>query len=108
MQKPEARRSKFISTFKPANVRHLRSGGHRRCKVDSMKLATGTVIGGKVVVHGEPLPEGLVLTVLARDGGETFEVSPELEVELLESLFEEDRGDTISADPVVKRLRRRK
>lgn len=73
-----------------------------------VRLATGTVVGGKVVVHGEPLPESMVVTVLARDGGETFEVSPELEAELLESIAEADRGDTISADQVIERLRRRK
>lgn len=71
-----------------------------------MQLATGTVIGGKIVVNGEPLPEGTVVTILAREANETFEVPPEMEAELLESIAEADRGDTISADQLLERLRR--
>lgn len=41
-----------------------------------MKLATG------IVVEGEPLPEGMVVTVLAREDRETFEVPRELGVKL--------------------------
>ena len=70
-----------------------------------MQLATGTVIGGKVVFEGEPLAEGAVVTILAREAGETFEVPPELETELLASIAEADRGDTIIADALVARLR---
>ena len=70
-----------------------------------MQLATGTVIGGKVVFEGEPLAEGAVVTILAREAGETFEVPPELEAELLASIAEADRGDTIIADALVARLR---
>lgn len=71
-----------------------------------MQLATGTVVGGKVVVEGEPLPEGAVVTILARDADETFEVPLELEAELSESIAEADRGETISADELIGRLRR--
>jgi hypothetical protein len=71
-----------------------------------MQLATGTVVNGKVVVEGEPLPEGAVVTILAREADETFEVPPELEAELLESIAEADRGETISVDEVIDRLRR--
>jgi len=71
-----------------------------------MQLATGIVVKGKVVVEGEPLPEGTVVTILAREADETFEVPPELEAELLASIAEADRGETISADELVERLRR--
>ena len=71
-----------------------------------MQLATGTVIGGKVVFEGEPLAEGAVVTILAREADETFEVPPELEAELLASIAEADCGDTITADALVERLRR--
>ena len=71
-----------------------------------MQLATGTVINGKIIVQGEPLPEGMVVTILAREAQEAFEVPPELEAELLESIAEADRGDTISADELLQRLRR--
>ena len=71
-----------------------------------MQLTTGTVVGGKIVVDGDPLPEGTVVTILARETDETFSVPPELEAELLESIAEADRGDTISADELLSRLRR--
>ncbi len=35
-----------------------------------MRIATGTVIDGKVVVQGEALPEGAVVTILARETAE--------------------------------------
>ena len=70
-----------------------------------MKVATGTVVGGKVVLQGEPLPEGMIVTVLAREAGDTFEISADLEPELVESLAEADRGETIPADELLRRLR---
>jgi hypothetical protein len=70
-----------------------------------MKLATGTVVDGKIVVDGEPLPEGMVVTVLAREEEEAFDVPPELERELLESLAQADRGETVPAGEALKRLR---
>jgi hypothetical protein len=71
-----------------------------------MQLATGTVVNGKVVVEGESLPEGAVVTILVREAEETFEVPPELEAELSASIAEADRGETISADELIERLRR--
>ena len=70
-----------------------------------MQLATGTFIGGNIVFEGEPLAEGAVVTILAREAGETIEVPPELEAELLAFIAEADRGDTIIADALVARLR---
>ena len=78
----------------------------RRCIMIAMQLAIGTVIGGKIVVDGDPLPEGAIVTILARETDETFEVPPELEAELLESIAQAERGETISAEEVLKRLRR--
>ena len=74
--------------------------------IHRMQLATGTVVGGKIVVEGEPLPEGAIVTILAREADETFEVPPELEPELLESLAQAARGETISAAEMLERLRR--
>ena len=72
-----------------------------------MRVASGRVIGGNVVIEGEPLPEGAVVTVLSREGEETFELDPATEAELLESLAEADRGEMIPAEDVLARLRRR-
>lgn len=71
-----------------------------------MQVATGTVIDGKIVVDGEPLPDGLTVTILAREADETFDVPPELEAELLESIAQAERGELVSADDVLARLRR--
>ena len=70
-----------------------------------MKLATGTVVGGKVVLEGQPFPDGMVVTVLAKESGDTFEVPADLEAELIESLAEADRGETITAEELLHRLR---
>lgn len=72
-----------------------------------MKIATGKVVGGKVVVDGAPLEEGASVTVLARDGERGFTLSPEEEAELLLSIAEADRDETISAEDVLERLTRR-
>jgi hypothetical protein len=72
-----------------------------------MKLATGKVVGGMVVVEGIPLEEGSRVTVLAREGSERFELTSDEENELLLSIAEADRGDALSADEVLESLRRR-
>jgi hypothetical protein len=72
-----------------------------------MKLATGVVVGGKVVVEGLPLEEGTRVTVLAREPEESFDLTPDEETELLLSIGEADRGETLSAEEVLEGLRRR-
>jgi hypothetical protein len=71
-----------------------------------MKLATGKVVQGKVVVEGDALPEGAIVTVLTTEDEGTFDVPPELEAELSESLAQAARGETVSVGDVLARLRR--
>ena len=71
-----------------------------------MKIATGTVIDGKVVVEGETLAEGAAVTVVLREDGESFELTPEDEAELLESIAAIERGEFISGEQLLDRLRR--
>jgi hypothetical protein len=73
-----------------------------------MKIATGKVVGGKVVIDGEFLQEGESVTVLARDAENGFTLSPEDEAELLLSIAEADRGETISAEELLAKLARRR
>jgi hypothetical protein len=80
--------------------------GMHGCIISVMQLAIGTVVGGKIVVEGDPLPEGAVVTIVAREADETFEVPLELEAEILESIAQAERGETTSAEEVLKRLRR--
>jgi hypothetical protein len=70
-----------------------------------MRITSGRVVSGKVVVEGEPLPEGAVVTVLAREADESFELDAEAEAELLESIAEADRGETVTAEEVLRALR---
>ena len=53
---------------------------------------------GKIIFEGEPLPEGTVVTILAREADETFEVPPELEAELLESIAEAEKIEATDED----------
>jgi hypothetical protein len=71
-----------------------------------MKIATGTVVDGKVVVEGETLAEGSTVTVLLREDDEAFDLTPEEERELLESIAGIERGEYVSGEQLVERLRR--
>ncbi len=71
-----------------------------------MRVATGRVIDGKVVIDGRPLEEGSLVTVLARDPEETFALSPDEESELLLSIAEADHGDTIPGEDLLNSLPR--
>ncbi|MGQ0654871.1 MAG: hypothetical protein ACT4P4_21830 [Betaproteobacteria bacterium] len=71
-----------------------------------MKVATGTVVDGKVVVEGEVLAEGSTVSVLLREEDETFELTAAEEAELLESIAEIERGDFITGEELLKRLDR--
>jgi hypothetical protein len=70
-----------------------------------MRVTSGKVIEGRVVIEGEPLPEGSVVTVLSRDADETFQLDESAEQELLASIAEADRGELIPAAQVLRSLR---
>ena len=71
-----------------------------------MKVATGIVVDGKVVVEGEALTEGSTVTVVLREDDEAFDLTPEEEDELLESIAEIERGEFVSGEQLLERLRR--
>jgi hypothetical protein len=71
-----------------------------------MKVATGKVVGGKVVLDGEPLAEGSVVTVVAREDDETFDVSAEDERALVAAIAQAERGEVISWEQLREQLRR--
>lgn len=84
-----------------------RQGLHWRI-LSPVKTATGKVVGGKVVIDGEFLEEGESVMVLARDAGHGVTLSPEDEAELLLSIAEANRGETISAEELFAKLARRR
>jgi hypothetical protein len=71
-----------------------------------MLITTGKVRDGKVHVDTENLPEGAKVTVLAREGDETFELGPEDEARLLAAIHEAERGETVSASQILQKIRK--
>lgn len=60
-----------------------------------MLITTGKVLGGTIKVDAKSLPEGAIVTVLAPEGDETFELLPEEEAK---------RGETTSASHVLEQI----
>ena len=73
-----------------------------------MKIATGKVVGGNVVLEGTDFEEGSSVTVLARNEKGDITVRPEEEAELLLAIAEADRGEMVSAEEVLAKLARRR
>jgi hypothetical protein len=71
-----------------------------------MQIASGTIVGGKVVVDGLSLPEGTTVTVLARGDEVAVRLPPQQEAQLIDALDEADREEGISAEDLFARLRR--
>jgi len=71
-----------------------------------MVIASGRVVGGRVELDTE-LPEGTSVTVLAREGDETFEADPETDRMLLDSIAQCQRGETIPLTQLLSELRDR-
>lgn len=73
-----------------------------------MKIATGKVIGGKVVLEDATFEDGTSVTVLARDEERAVTLTPAEEAELLLAIAEADRGEMVSAEEVLAKLARRR
>ncbi len=71
-----------------------------------MRVATGKIVGGKVVVDGEAFADGAEVTIIAGEDNELFTASPEQEAALLAAVAEIERGEVVSASELLGRLRR--
>ena len=71
-----------------------------------MRIASGKVVGGRVELDSE-LPEGASVTVLTREGDETFEADPESEQLLLDAIAQCERGETMPLTQLLDELRGR-
>ena len=69
-----------------------------------MRVVTGKVVEGKVVVEGDPLKEGSMVTVLAQEDEEDSELTAEQEALLLQAIEEADRGDFIDGEQLLQEL----
>ena len=68
-----------------------------------MRISKGKVVGGHVIVEGEPLDEGSTVTVLISDE-RTFTLGDEDEAALLLAITEADRDDVVDGDDVIKNI----
>lgn len=69
-----------------------------------MRVATGTVVNGKIVVEGTDFPEGSVVTILSRGEAEGFHLTREQEDALLEGLAQIDRGEAVTLEELLASL----
>jgi hypothetical protein len=69
-----------------------------------MKIMTGTVTDGRIVVEGEPLTEGEQVAALRREANVTFQVSPEEKRQLLEAIDQTKQGHFVDADALLAEL----
>jgi len=74
--------------------------------MDCMKVITGTVVEGKIIVEGEPLTDGSKVTVIAQEDEATFELTPAQEAEILEAISEIERGKGIDGSKFLQELER--
>jgi len=69
-----------------------------------MRITTGKVVAGKIVLDDVPLEEGTAVTVLAPESGETFELDPAQEAELLAAIGEIESGLSVDGNALLKSL----
>lgn len=70
-----------------------------------MLITTGKVSNGVIKVDTRDLPDGSLVTVLAHEGDETFELDPAQEAELLAAIAEAERGEFVEASKVLEQIR---
>ena len=69
-----------------------------------MKIATGTVLHGHIVVEGEPFAEGERVTVLSHEQAESFHLSAAEKQLLLESIAQASRGEFVDVEELLSEL----
>jgi hypothetical protein len=73
----------------------------------SVQVFSARVRGGAIIPEdGVTLPEGSKVTVIADGDEKAFEATAEEESELLEAIAGVERGETVSAEDLLERLRR--
>ena len=70
-----------------------------------MRVATGTVRSGKVVLDEPSLEEGSNVWVVTRESEAEVHLSPEELAELEAGIAEAERGETITGEELFSRLR---
>ena len=73
-------------------------------RIRSMRVATGKVVSGRVVVKGARLPEGALVTVLSPGESELFELDSRATDDLLGSMAEAEAGDVVDGEQFLREL----
>ena len=71
-----------------------------------MLVTTGRVSHGSIEVEAGSLPEGVTVTILAPEDGETFEIGREDEAKLLAAISEAERGEAVGASELLDQIRK--
>ncbi len=71
-----------------------------------MRVATGTVVSGKVILDDSAIADGTDVYVVTRDVDDTPALSPEELAELEAGIAGADRGEMVSGEEFFKHLRR--
>jgi len=69
-----------------------------------MRVGSGKVIAGKVVIDGAPFEEGANVTVIAAADAETFELGPEDEAAIRAAIVEANHGDVVDGAELIAKL----
>ena len=70
-----------------------------------MLITAGKVNNGVIQIDSKDLPDGTTVTLLAREGDETFELDAAQETELLAAIAEAERGELVSASELLQQIR---
>lgn len=71
-----------------------------------MQVATGKVVQGKIILDGGSLPEGISVSVFARETETIVRLPAALLAELNDALDDADRNEGISAEEMFDQLRK--
>ena len=71
-----------------------------------MRVTTGTVVAGQVVLDDSGFIDGTQIVVVSRDEETDVSLPPDELAELEAGIAEADRGDMISGEELFARLRR--
>jgi len=69
-----------------------------------LAIYTGEVVDGKVIVKGALLAEGTHVTILVPDDEEPFDLTPDMEAEIEESIAQIERGEYVTWEGLRERL----
>ena len=70
-----------------------------------MLVTTGKVNGGTIEVEAGSLPDGAIVTILATEDSEVFELNSSDEAMLLASIAEAERGEVKHASEILQQIR---